>query len=68
MLMPPPGSRPPEVHGPLNGWARMVGMIGVPGAISLYLVWWLTHWVGAKLDRMIQLLEQIALTLRVHGL
>jgi hypothetical protein len=47
----------------MNGWARMLGLIGIPGAISLYLVWWLTQWVGAKLDRMIQLLEQIARTL-----
>ena len=36
-----------------------------PGAISLYLVWWVTAWVGAKLDRIIQLLEQIARALRV---
>jgi hypothetical protein len=47
----------------MNGWARMLGLVGIPGAISLYLVWWLTQWVGAKLDRMIQLLEQIARTL-----
>jgi len=25
----------------------------VPDAIALYLVWWLTTWVGAKLDRVI---------------
>ena len=37
-----------------------MGYVGVPGVISLYLVWWLTGWVGEKLDRIIQLLEQIA--------
>ena len=51
----------------VNGWAKFLGLVGIPGAISLYLVWWLTQWVGSKLDRMIQLLEQIALTLRVQG-
>ena len=51
----------------LNGWGRLLGLVGVPGAISLYLVWWLTGWVGAKLDRIIQLLEQIARALRVSG-
>ncbi len=50
---------------PLNGWGRFLGFVGIPGAISLYLVWWITTWVGAKLDRIIQLLEQIARTLRV---
>jgi hypothetical protein len=60
-------SRPdvPPPNGPLNGWARLLGLVGVPGAISLYLVWWLTAWVGAKLDRIIQLLEQIARALHV---
>ena len=52
----------------LNGWGRLLGLVGVPGVISLYLVWWLTGWVGAKLDRIIQLLEQIARALRVPGL
>jgi hypothetical protein len=47
---------------------RLLGMVGVPGVIALYLVWWLTSWVGAKLDRIIQLLEQIARELRVAGL
>jgi hypothetical protein len=47
---------------------RLLGLVGVPGAISLYLVWWLTQWVGAKLDRMIQLLEQIARATRAGGL
>jgi hypothetical protein len=56
--MPPP-------NGPLNGWVRLLGLVGVPGAISLYLVWWLTVWLGAKLDRIILLLEQIARALRV---
>ena len=51
----------------LNGWARLVGLVGVPGVISLYLVWWITASVGAKLDRIIQLLEQIARSFRVWG-
>ena len=51
----------------LNGWGRLLGLVGVPGVISLYLVWWLTGWVGAKLDRIIQLLEQIARAVRVGG-
>ena len=55
------------LNGALNGWGRFIGLIGVPGAISLYLVWWLTQWVGAKLDRMIFLLEQIARALNVRG-
>jgi hypothetical protein len=54
-------------HGPLNGWGRLLGLVGVPGVISLYLVWWLTQWVGTKLDRIIQLLELIA-ALHVVGL
>ena len=54
-------------NGPLNGWGRFLGMVGVPGVISLYLVWWLTSWMGAKVDRIIQLLEQIARELRVTG-
>ena len=49
---------------PLNGWGRLLGLVGIPGAISLYLVWWVTAWVGAKLDRIIQLLEQIARAVR----
>ena len=60
------GGRPGPPNG-LNGWARLVGLVGVPGVITLYLVWWLTAWVGAKLDRMIQLLEQIARALRLLG-
>jgi hypothetical protein len=59
---------PPHGNGPLNGWGRFLGMVGVPGVISLYLVWWLTSWMGAKVDRIIQLLEQIARELRVTGL
>jgi hypothetical protein len=60
------GAKPgEEVTLTLNGWGRFLGLIGIPGAISLYLVWWLTQWVGAKLDRMIQLLEQIARALKV---
>ena len=54
-------------NGPLNGWARLLGLVGVPGVISLYLVWWLTQWMGTKLDRIIQLLELIA-ALHVAGL
>ena len=34
---------PPQSNGPLNGWGRLLGLVGVPGAISLYLVWWLTQ-------------------------
>ena len=52
-------------NGRLNGWVRLLGLVGVPGAISLYLVWWVTAWLGAKLDRIIQLLEPIARALRV---
>ena len=29
-------------NGSLNGWVRLLGLVGVPGAISLYLVWWVT--------------------------
>jgi hypothetical protein len=65
MLTPPNG--PPVTPNGLNGWARLLGLVGVPGVISLYLVWWLTAWVGAKLDRIIQLLEQIARAVRVGG-
>jgi hypothetical protein len=57
-----------EPNSSLNGWVRLAGLVGVPGAISFYLVWWLTQWLGAKLDRMIQLLEQIARALKVQGL
>ena len=46
-----PSAKPDEVVFTLNGWARVVGMVGIPGIISLYLVWWLTQWVGGKLDR-----------------
>ena len=60
-------SGPHVSNGPLNGWGRLLGLVGVPGAISLYLVWWLTQWVGTKLDRIIQLLELIAV-LHVAGL
>ena len=44
------------------------GAIGIPGAIALYLVWWLTQSLGARLDRMIQLLEQIARALKLPAL
>ena len=60
----------PEIpsNGPLNGWVRLLGLVGVPGAISIYLVWWLTQWLGLRIDRIIQLLEQIARALKVTGL
>jgi hypothetical protein len=32
--------------GPLNGWARVFGVIGIPGAIAFYLIWWLTQSLG----------------------
>ena len=60
------GGQPGQPNG-FNGWGRLLGLVGVPGVISLYLVWWLTTWVGAKLDRIVQLLEQIARALRVGG-
>ena len=63
----PEGPLSGPLNGSLNGWARLIGLVGVPGTISLYLVWWLTQWVGAKLDRVIELLEQIARALRVGG-
>ena len=65
MTVPNQPATPPNGNGPLNGWGRLLGLVGVPGAISLYLVWWLTVWLGAKLDRIILLLEQIARALRV---
>ena len=61
-------SRPegaPGLQNGLNGWGRLLGLVGVPGAISLYLVVWLTQGLGGKLDRMIQILEQIARALKV---
>lgn len=53
------GVTPPGNGGP-NGWGRLLSLIGVPGAIAFYLVWWMTQGIGTKLDRVIQLLEQIA--------
>ena len=58
---------PPCPNGVMNGWGRLLGVIGVPGAIAVYLVWWLTQALAARLDRMIQLLEQIARVLGVQG-
>jgi len=58
---------PPNGSNGLNGWGQLIGLVGVPGAISLYLVLWLTQGLGAKLDRIIQLLEQIARALRAGG-
>jgi len=60
-------NRVSEPFSALNGWGRLLGFVGVPGAISLYLVWWLTQGVGGKLDRIILLLEQIARALKVTG-
>ena len=60
-------NRSSEPSSALNGWGRLLGFVGVPGAISLYLVWWLTQGVGSKLDRIILLLEQIARALKVAG-
>ena len=54
-----------DAHAPLNGWVRLFGVIGIPGAIAFYLIWWLTQSLGTRLDRMIQLLEQIARALKV---
>jgi hypothetical protein len=51
--------------GPLNGWARIFGVIGIPGAIAFYLVWWVTQSLGERLDRIIQLLDQIARAVKV---
>ena len=48
----------PEPNGTLNGWGRLIGFVGIPGAISLYLVWWLTQWVGAKLASLEALLAE----------
>ena len=62
------GSETRSNGSPLNGWGRFLGLAGVPGVISLYLVWWLTNWMGGKLDRIIQLLEQIARAVRVNGM
>ena len=44
----------------LNGWGKLMGLVGIPGAIAFYLIWWMTQTLGTKLDRVIQLLEQIA--------
>ncbi len=62
-------SSAPAPNGPngLNGWGRLIGLVGVPGAIALYLVLWLTQGLATRLDRIIQLLEQIARALRVGG-
>ena len=62
-----PADKPDEMIFTLNGWARLLGLVGIPGIISMYMVWWLTQWVGAKLDRMIHLLDQIARALKVSG-
>ena len=57
----------PNPQNPFNGWGRLVGLVGIPGLISLYMVWWLTQGIGVKRDRVIQLLEQIARSLKVAG-
>jgi hypothetical protein len=61
------GAPAPNGGVPQNGWARILGVIGIPGAIACYLTWWLTQSLGARVDRMIQLLEQIALALKVDA-
>jgi hypothetical protein len=53
-------------NGPVNGWVRLLGLVGVPGAMALYLVWWITTSVGAKLDRIIHMLDHIARALGVE--
>lgn len=55
-------------HGVGSAPHLFLGFVSVPGVISLYLVWWLTQWMGAKIDRIILLLEQIARALKVTGL
>jgi hypothetical protein len=57
----------PDPPNPFNGWGRLVGLVGIPGLISLYMVWWMTQGISARLDRVIQLLEQIARSLKVAG-
>jgi hypothetical protein len=42
-----------------------LGVVGIPGAIAFYLVWWATQSLGARLDRIIQLLDQIARAVKV---
>ena len=59
------GTGPLNDGGPLNGWARIFGVIGIPGAITFYLVWWVTQSLGARLDRIIKLLDQIARAVKV---
>lgn len=54
-------------NGTPNGWARLVGLIGVPGVIAFYLIWWLTQTLDARLARIIVLLEQIARAVKVSG-
>jgi hypothetical protein len=61
------GPGPAATNGTPNGWARLVGLIGVPGAIAFYLIWWLTQTLDARLARIIALLEQIARAVNVSG-
>ncbi len=66
---------PPEMNGhashgagaAFTDWGRVIGIISVPGTIAMYLVWWLTQALGARLDRMIDLLETIARAVKAHG-
>jgi hypothetical protein len=60
-------TREPAPPNGLNGWGRLAGLIGIPGAIAFYLVWWLTQGIGTRLDRMILLLEQIARAVKIQG-
>ena len=59
------GNGPLNGTSPLNGWARILGVIGIPGAIAFYVVWWVTQSLGARLDRIIQLLDEIARAAKV---
>jgi hypothetical protein len=42
-------------------------VVGIPGAIAFYLIWWVTQSLGGRLDRIIQLLDEIARTVKVAG-
>ena len=49
------------------GFQILEGILAHDTAIACYLVWWLTQSLGARVDRMIQLLEQIALAVKVDA-
>jgi hypothetical protein len=46
-------AEPPEFpsNGPLNGWARLLGLVGARRHLD-HLVWWLTQWLGLRIDRI----------------